>query len=52
MLKLLTTVAILSLATNMSSKEKEQAFKLAANHLESIKTSILKMEGFEEKGIK
>ena len=48
--KLMTTVGILSLATNMSSREKEQAFKLAANHLDSIKDSILKMEGFEEKG--
>ena len=39
--KLLTTMGILSLSTNMDRKLQEAARKLAAEHLDTIKESIL-----------
>ncbi len=42
--KLVTTVAILSVASNMSKEVKADAVKLAANHLNSLAQSIKSME--------
>jgi len=38
--KLLSTVVILSVATNMAKKEKEMAISLAVSHLDSLKKIV------------
>jgi hypothetical protein len=42
--QLMSTVVILSVAVNMAKREKEQVIGLAANHLDSLKKAVSKME--------
>jgi len=45
----MTTVALLSLSSNMGEREKQMTNQLVASHLDAVKESILKMEVLEQK---